>query len=64
MPERIFIELCTYSEGTANILGKRHFWFAYHPNHPRNPFQGAPGDTPDAAVKRMMAKHPELRRAA
>lgn len=38
------------------------FWLACHPNG--NPFAGTTGDTAAEAVARLIARNPELKRAA
>jgi hypothetical protein len=59
----IFVEHLLYSDGSAAILGRSSFWFAY-PHEGANVFDGCPGDTKREAIAKVLARFPELRRAA
>lgn len=59
----IYVEHLLYSEGTAAILGRSSFWFAY-PHEGANVFDGCPGNTKREAIAKVLARFPELRRVA
>jgi hypothetical protein len=59
----IVAEHLLYTEGTAEILGRSSFWFAY-PHEGANVFDGCPGDTRREAIAKVLARNPQQRRAA
>ncbi len=60
----IYLEHKRHSPIEADILGRADFWFAYPPDATDNPFAGAPGASAAEAIAKLLAKRPDLRRAA